>query len=60
MRILLVEDDDALSDLLSLHCRDRGHSVERVKQAAECLHAVESRRPDCVFLDVRLGDGNGL
>jgi DNA-binding NtrC family response regulator len=60
MRILLVEDDDALSDLLSLHCRDRGHSVERVKQAAECLDAVESRRPDCVFLDVRLGDGNGL
>jgi DNA-binding NtrC family response regulator len=60
MHILLVEDDDALSDLLRLHCQDRGHSVDRVKQASECLGAVESRKPDCVFLDVRLGDGNGL
>jgi DNA-binding NtrC family response regulator len=60
MNILLVEDDDALSDLLRLHCQDRGHSVERVRQASECLDAVQSRNPDCVFLDVRLGDGNGL
>src|SRR5579862_4266907 len=60
MHILLVEDDDALSDLLRLHCQDRGHSVDRVRQASECLDAVQSGNPDCVFLDVRLGDGNGL
>ena len=60
MHILLVEDDDALSDLLRHHCQDRGHSVDRVRQASECLEAVHSRNPDCVFLDVRLGDGNGL
>ena len=60
MRILLVEDDDALSEVLSGHCQDRGHSVERVRHAAECLPAIEARNPDCVFLDVRLGDGNGL
>jgi DNA-binding NtrC family response regulator len=60
MHILLVEDDDALSDLLRHHCQDRGHSVDRVRQASECLQAVHSSNPDCVFLDVRLGDGNGL
>jgi two-component system response regulator AtoC len=60
MRILIVEDDDALSEFLVGHCRDRGHAVERIRYAAECLGAVASRSPDCVFLDVRLGDGNGL
>src|SRR5436190_6258550 len=60
MRILIVEDDDALGELLLSHCQDRGHSVDRVRQASECLGAVEARIPDCVFLDVRLGDGNGL
>jgi DNA-binding NtrC family response regulator len=60
MRILIVEDDDALGELLRDHCRDRGHAVDRIRQASECLGAIEERRPDCVFLDVRLGDGNGL
>jgi two-component system response regulator AtoC len=60
MHILLVEDDDALSDLLRLHCQERGHSVDRVRRAADCLQSVETYNPDCVFLDVRLGDGNGL
>jgi two-component system response regulator AtoC len=60
MRILIVEDDDALSEILSGHCQDRGHSVDRVRHASECLGAIETRNPDCVFLDVRLGDGNGL
>ena len=60
MRILIVEDDDALSEILLGHCQDRGHSVDRVRHAGECLGAIETRNPDCVFLDVRLGDGNGL
>jgi len=60
MRILIVEDDDALGEFLVGHCRDRGHAVDRIRYATECLCAVDSIRPDCVFLDVRLGDGNGL
>ena len=60
MRILIVEDDDALSEFLVGHCRDRGHSVDRIPRVSECLRAIQDRRPDCVFLDVRLGDGNGL
>jgi DNA-binding NtrC family response regulator len=60
MQILIVEDDDALGELLLGHCRERGHAVDRVRHASECLGAVEARRPDCVFLDVLLGDGNGL
>jgi DNA-binding NtrC family response regulator len=60
VKILIVEDDDALGELLLGHCQDRGHTVDRVRQAGDCLAAVESRHPDCVFLDVLLGDGNGL
>ncbi len=60
MRILIVEDDDALGELLLGHCQDRGHSAHRVGHAAGCLEALEALNPDCVFLDVLLGDGNGL
>ncbi|HVE40996.1 MAG TPA: sigma-54 dependent transcriptional regulator [Planctomycetota bacterium] len=60
MRILIVEDDDALGELLLGHCQDRGHAADRVRQASECFGAIEARRPDCLFLDVLLGDGNGL
>lgn len=60
MRILIVEDDDALGELLSTHMTGLGHSVNRVRQASDCLPAVDSLVPDCVFLDVRLQDGSGL
>jgi DNA-binding NtrC family response regulator len=60
VRILIVEDDDALSDLLRLHCQERGHLVDRIRHASECFAALDAGNPDCVFLDVRLGDGNGL
>lgn len=60
MRILIVDDDLALGELLESHCRSRGHAVDRVTQASRCLEVAEASVPDCVFLDVRLGDGDGL
>jgi DNA-binding NtrC family response regulator len=60
MRILIVDDDRALAALLKEHCAERGHAVDWVGEATRCLDAFDTMSPDFVFLDVRLGDGNGL
>lgn len=60
MRVLIVDDDTTLSQVLRDACAEMGHEGVCVHQAAHCLPAVEAERPALVVLDVRLRDGNGL
>ena len=68
MRILLVEDDDVLRDIVSRSLRDSGHSVDVAASIAAARQAWRSKRLDAVLLDLRLprtgalrsGLGNGL
>jgi DNA-binding response OmpR family regulator len=68
MRILLVEDDDVLRDIVSRSLRDSGHSVDVAASIAAARQAWRSRKLDAVLLDLRLprtgaqrsGLGNGL
>ncbi len=57
MRILLVEDEDAIAEPLSDGLRDEGFVVERAATGAEALAAGET---DVVLLDLRLPDLDGL
>ena len=57
MRILLVEDEDAIADPLADGLRREGFSIERASTGAEALAAAE---PDLVLLDLRLPDVDGL
>jgi two-component system, OmpR family, response regulator RegX3 len=58
MRILVVEDEDAIADPLVDGLRREGYEVERAATGAEALD--EARRPDLVLLDLRLPDIDGL
>ena len=68
MRILLVEDDDVLRDLVSRSLRDKGHEVDAAASIAAARNALRTRRFDAVLLDLRLprtsarrsGLGSGL
>ena len=57
MRILLVEDENAIAEPLAEGLRREGFAVERAATAAEALAAGET---DLVLLDLRLPDGDGL
>jgi DNA-binding response OmpR family regulator len=57
MKLLLVEDEDAIADPLAEGLRREGFEVERVATGAEALEAAE---PDVVLLDVGLPDTDGF
>ncbi len=58
-RILLVEDDSALAQMLMLHFEDLGHEVFHALSLKEADHLIEEHLPDLVILDQGLPDGKG-
>jgi len=57
MKLLLVEDEDAIAEPLAEGLRSEGFEVERVSTGADALEAAE---PDLVLLDVGLPDTDGF
>jgi DNA-binding response OmpR family regulator len=57
MKILVVEDEDAIAEPLAEGLRREGFEVERVATGADALAADE---PDLVLLDLRLPDVDGI
>jgi DNA-binding response OmpR family regulator len=56
-RVLVVDDDDAISTLLSLALVDEGYSVRQAADADEALSILRVWRPDAILLDVELPGG---
>lgn len=59
-RILIVDDDDRLAEMLGTYLRSRGFEVEQRSDGASGLRALEVRRFDIVVLDVMLPDFDGF
>ena len=55
MKILIVEDDPDISDLLKRVLESDGYEVETATDSAGALKAVAEGAPDLVLLDVVLG-----
>src|SRR5690349_7700377 len=60
MRILLVEDDDVLLDVMQRSLLDAGHRVDAARRADEARHLWRVQPFDAVLLDLNLPDGSGL
>ncbi len=60
MHVLIVDDDDALRDLLSRELARSGHRVSQAADAAECLARVAEEEPDVALLDLMLPDEPGI
>jgi DNA-binding response OmpR family regulator len=59
-RILVVEDEVALSDLVRSHLEKEGHSVEQAFDGKHAVAAADRARPDLVVLDWLLPGLDGL
>jgi len=59
-RILLVEDDPALRDLVARELADAGFDVHAVGRGGDALADAVERPPDLVVLDLGLPDVDGL
>ncbi len=60
MRLLLVEDNDRLSEFLEKGLSDAGFAVDRAGTSAEASAAFDASHYDAVILDLGLPDGDGL
>lgn len=58
-RILLVEDEETISEPLAEHLRRDGFEAEVAASLAEARAALERHMPDLILLDVMLLDGDG-
>ena len=60
LNVLVVDDEAALREVLSLRISDWGHEVRAVAGAAEAVKEVEVRRPDLVLCDLVLPGSSGM
>lgn len=59
-KLLIVEDDLDLADMLTAYFRVDGYEVIAVNQGEEGVRACLSSHPDLVILDIRLPDIDGV
>jgi phosphate regulon transcriptional regulator PhoB len=59
-RVLIVEDEPDIRDLLAFHLEREGYHVSKCKSGAEALRQVRALPPDLVLLDLMLPEMNGI
>ncbi len=58
-RLLIVEDDAALREILVRTLRAEGFLASAVARAAELLEQAQAQEPDALVIDIGLPDGDG-
>jgi PleD family two-component response regulator len=58
-RILVVEDDFDISNMLRIYFTGQGYQVEVAARGSEALSRVRKRPPDLIVLDIMLPDMDG-
>jgi DNA-binding response OmpR family regulator len=59
-RVLVVEDDEAIADVLRRTLRQEGHEVRSAADGVEALAVAEEFIPDLVILDLGLPKLDGV
>lgn len=60
LRILLVDNDEDLLELLKYNFRKEGFRVKTVSSVEKAMRAVKKFQPALIVLDVIMPDGNGI
>ena len=59
-KLLIIEDDLDLADMLTAYFRVEGYEVVTVDRGEEGIHAYKSSHPDLIILNIRLPDIDGV
>ena len=59
-RIMVIEDDEELSDLLQYNLGRQGHEVVQYYDGREAMDAMTGEMPDLLLLDLMLPGADGL
>ena len=59
-RLLIIEDDAQLNQMLQFHFEDQAYAVEGVGSRREALQKLQQHAFDLLLLDQRLPDGQGI
>ena len=59
-RILVVDDEPQIRDMLSLYFSKHGYDVATARNSAETLRAVEASSFDAAVVDIGLAEEDGL
>jgi two-component system, OmpR family, phosphate regulon response regulator PhoB len=59
-RILVVEDEPAIAELIAMNLRHAGHDIVLAMDGAQAQQAVDGELPDLVLLDWMLPDQSGI
>ena len=60
LAVLVIDDEPALREVLSLRIADWGHDVRVVADAAEAEREINRARPDLVLCDLVLPGSSGM
>ena len=58
-RILVVEDEEDIAELLRIHFTEEGYAVEVATRGAEALELTRKQLPDLIVLDILLPGMDG-
>jgi two-component system OmpR family response regulator len=59
-RILVVDDEEHITELVAMGLSYNGFAVERIASGRDAMAAVDRQRPDLIVLDVMLPDLDGF
>ncbi|MBI4965179.1 MAG: response regulator [Desulfomonile tiedjei] len=59
-KILIVDDEEGIRMLYSMELEDEGYEVTTLPDGRDLLTTVEKEAPDCIILDIKMREYNGL
>jgi len=60
LRVLVIDDEPALREILSAHVAEAGYEVEEASGAAEATAKLAAGGVDVALCDIKMSDGNGI
>jgi DNA-binding response OmpR family regulator len=59
-KILIVDDEEGIRMLYAMELQDEGYEVITLPDGKDLLEVVEMQEPDCIVLDIKMREYNGL